>query len=133
MKRLPPCVLMLFGIGCANTEVPPTPATAVVFGQVIAPDSTAVESAGVVVMVGDSASGCPGVGPGSIGGAQTNALGVYRATAFFGAPAETVCVTVRATPPSGSPLGASAAILRRLSLRYASPIDSVRADLQLTP
>ena len=119
-------------LSCGPGEVPPTPATAIVAGYVSA-DSGTVEGAGVVVQAGGFALGCPATGTGTIGGAQAAASGAYRTSAVVGAKAESACVTVFATPPSGSPLRQSASVIRLLNFRYSPPFDSIRVDLHLNP
>jgi hypothetical protein len=127
-----PIQLALLLLSCTDHEVPPSPAIAYVTGFVTA-DSGTVEGATVVVDAGGFALGCPALGGGTIGQAQASATGAYTATALLAAQADSVCVTVYATPPTGSTLRQSASLILLVSFRHSPPFDTTHADLHLVP
>ena len=110
---------------------PPTPASALVLGQVTDPTGASVSDAAVVAHSA-AATGCYEAEVADLGLITTEADGSFRLGVLQGGEQDSICVFVFARPPIGMEgLKASETALGVLSLRYDPPHDSVRIDLRL--
>jgi len=108
------------------------PASALVFGHVSIQSGAPVAGA-TLLGYAKSPNGPCDQAPDPSGLTETAPSGQYRLALAQAAAVESACVFVQVRPPQGSGLRDTLIGPLRLSLRYTSPLDSVKLDVTLLP